>query len=88
MNYDQDIHETITQSEDRQIINKIYVEQGSKKRKLNADSEKMHQEFKKLRKCMKQANSRVDRVILYHTNVTSTPSSGQNTKMYNCSILG
>ena len=87
VDYDQDIHETITQSEDRQIINKIYVEQGSLKRKLDADSEKMHGEFKKLRKCMKQVNSRVDRVILYHTNMTSTPSSGQNTEMYDCSSL-
>ena len=44
-------------------------------------------EFKKLRKGMKQINSRVDRVILYHTKVTSTPSSGQNTETYNCSSL-
>lgn len=87
VDYNQDVHETVTQSEDREIINKIYIEQGSLKRKLDADSEKMWGEFKKLRKGMKQINSRVDRVILYHTNVTSTPSSGQNTEMYNCSSL-
>jgi len=46
VDYNQDVHETVTQSEDREIINKIYIEQGSLKRKLDADSEKMWGEFK------------------------------------------
>ena len=86
IDFDEDLHRATTQSDERQMLNKILIGQESLKRKQDTQTDFLQREVKRLKKTNKALCGRVDRVILYHTQSRST-SNTQNAQMYDCQSL-
>ena len=86
IDFDEDLHRGTTQSDERQMLNKIYIGQESLKRKQDSQMELFQREMKHVKKTNKALCQRVDCVLLYHSQSRSTANTA-SAQMYDCQTL-